>query len=139
MSLYQYVSILLFLVAKETQNTLPIIVGMGVPLLVLLLIVIVAVAIILIRKRLQFIAGVRMGVSVLQNNMHIYYMERNSADIVLTCSKYTYLIGLWVLNVLQLYVRNTSVCHTQQPFCPSSATSFSFDGSCIYVVATTMH
>lgn len=67
-----YVSLLLFLVAKETQNTLPIIVGMGVPLMVLLLVVIVAVAIILIRKRQQFIAGVRMGVWVLQNDMHIY-------------------------------------------------------------------
>ena len=49
-------------VAEDTQDTLPIILGMGVPFVVLLLIVIVVVAIVLIRKRPQPIEyGVRMG------------------------------------------------------------------------------
>ena len=54
-------SLLLFLVAKDTQDTLPIILGIAAPLMVLLLIAIVVVAIVLIRKKLQVIAShVRM-------------------------------------------------------------------------------
>ena len=54
-------SLLLFLVAKDTQDTLPIILGIAALLMVLLLIAIVVVAIVLIRKKLQVIAShVRM-------------------------------------------------------------------------------
>ena len=55
------VSLLLSPVAENTKDSLPVILGMGIPFMVLLLILIVVVAIILIRKRLQFIqSGVRI-------------------------------------------------------------------------------
>ena len=101
--------------AEDIQDTLPIIVGMGVPLMVLLLIAIVAVAIVLMRKRLQIIASsVRTCLQWWVCGC-ISDIWRDSADIVLPRWACSGLLQIYLPHTVGLMELNTCICGMAPP------------------------